>query len=262
MLMNNLQNFTTLDYFSLGLGFSLLSYSIYYFSGYLSNTYVNNNINSLPNTETFTQRLVENLESHSVANLDNKVPTMSNFVDTIEQSTNTDGAQLVDSSVQTDPNMLYDYLRELLYNNATPTTSLGEISPTDFINEYRNNPEYASYFKNTAKWSESIGDPSLFKSNSSEYNFLTKLREVLGVDSSPSSLTNSVPQIREPIIPQTEIEGIRLAKFDEIINCNHFIRNENTEALLNIIINSQDYSYLLLPSNNSEIIASVMMLIS
>ena len=42
--------------------------------------------------------------------------------------------------------MLYDYLKELLYNNATPTTSLAEISPTDFVKEYRNNPELAKYF--------------------------------------------------------------------------------------------------------------------
>ncbi len=128
---------------------------------------------------------------------------MSNFVDSISQGINTDGNQVVDSSVQTDDQMLYDYLRELLYNNATPSTSLAEISPSDFVREYRDNPEYAAYFDNTAKWSESIGDPRLFKTNSSEYNFLSKLREALGIDPSTSTIMNNVPTINEPIIPQT-----------------------------------------------------------
>jgi hypothetical protein len=146
---------------------SIMEYSFYYFSGYLTKTNVDTGINTLPNAETFTQRLVENLENYQKLNLDNKVPTMSNLVDTITQGTNTEVINLVDSSVQTDQKLLYDYLQELLYNNCTPTTSLGEISPTDFTIEYRNNPEYASYFQNTAKWSESIGDPRLFRSNSS-----------------------------------------------------------------------------------------------
>jgi len=50
--------------------------------------------------------------------------------------------------------------------------SLGEISPTDFIREYRNNPELANYFENRAKWIDSIGDPVLLLINiSTEYNF-------------------------------------------------------------------------------------------
>ncbi len=154
--------------------------------------------------------------------------------------------------------MLYDYMNELLYNNATPMTSLGEISPTYFIREYRNDPELASYFDKTTKWAESIGDPRLLQTNSSEYKFLLDLKELLR--SNTSSL--SVPQIREPIIPQGEIEGIRLAKFDEIINCGHFMRDQNTEELLSMIINSYDYSYLLLTTNHSEIISAVLMLSS
>jgi len=50
--------------------------------------------------------------------------------------------------------------------------SLGEISPTDFIREYRNNPELANYFENRAKWIDSIGDTVLLLINiSTEYNF-------------------------------------------------------------------------------------------
>ncbi len=203
--MNLIQNFSNdhnlLSYGLLLGSVAILGYSIYYFTGYL--TTVNTGSQNLLNTETFTQRLVENLDNYQHLNLDNKVPTMSNFVDSISQGINTDGNQVVDSSVQTDDQMLYDYLRELLYNNATPSTSLAEISPSDFVREYRDNPEYAAYFDNTAKWSESIGDPRLFKTNSSEYNFLSKLREALGIDPSTSTIMNNVPTINEPIIPQT-----------------------------------------------------------
>ena len=205
MTMNLIQNFSNdhnlLSYGLLLGSVAILGYSIYYFTGYL--TTVNTGSQNLLNTETFTQRLVENLDNYQHLNLDNKVPTMSNFVDSISQGINTDGNQVVDSSVQTDDQMLYDYLRELLYNNATPSTSLAEISPSDFVREYRDNPEYAAYFDNTAKWSESIGDPRLFKTNSSEYNFLSKLREALGIDPSTSTIMNNVPTINEPIIPQT-----------------------------------------------------------
>ncbi len=155
--------------------------------------------------------------------------------------------------------MLYDYLKELLYNNATPTTSLAEISPTDFVKEYRNNPELASYFDKTAKWSESIGDPRLFISNTSEYNFLAKLREALGVDSHASTISNSVPQLNVPIIPQGEIEGIRLAKLDEIIKyleCKYDGASTDLIIIDKIrnFIDSYDYIQLLSMSNNSEII--------
>lgn len=187
--MNNLQNFTTLDYLSLGLGITLVSYSIYYFTGYLSNTDIHNNINTLPNTETFTQRLVENLENYQHLNLDTKVPTMSNFKDVISQGVNTDVTNLVDSAVQTDEQLLYDYLKELLYNTSTPVTSLAEISPIDFISQYKNDPVYADYFAKTANWAESISRQSSSSSANSEILFLSKIKEDL--KSIPDLIQNS-----------------------------------------------------------------------
>jgi hypothetical protein len=237
--MNN-NNLSLLDpnLLTLGLvigGVSVLGFSAYYFKDYLYDCLFKTTYDCGTQTE----------------------------INNVDKGINTEGTELTEAAVETDIDMLYDHMRELLYNNATPTTSLGEISPTDFIREYRNNPEFANYFDKTAKWAEYIGDPRLMQSNSSEYRFLLKMKEALGSNSSSSSnLNHSVPQIREPIVPQGEIEGLRLAKFDELINKGDFIRNDNTEELLRTIINSHDYFYLILPSNNSEIIASVLMLIS
>jgi len=79
---NNLSLFdNNLLSYSLLLGsLGILGYSMFYFSGYLTNADINQNIHTLPNTETFTQRLVENLNNYQPMNLDNKVPTISNFV--------------------------------------------------------------------------------------------------------------------------------------------------------------------------------------
>lgn len=134
-LFNNTNNLSLFNHNLLNYGLILgsvgiIGYSMYYFTGCLSKVYAHKSINTLPNTETFTQRLVENLESKPVPNLDNIVPTMSNKVDAISKGINTDGTNLVESAVQTDQSMLYDYMKELLYNQGTPTTSLGEISPT------------------------------------------------------------------------------------------------------------------------------------
>jgi hypothetical protein len=177
-LFNNTNNLSLLDNNLLSYGLilgsvAILGYSIYHFT-VIINSNINKDIPNLLDNETITQNIVNNLKAQPITGQDTVVTKLSNEI--LESLYNTEVKQLTDSSVQTDPNMLYEYLKELIYNNATPTTSLGEISPTDFINEYRNNPEYASYFQNTAKWSESIGDPRLFKSGSSEYNFLTKLR--------------------------------------------------------------------------------------
>lgn len=148
-LFNN--NLSLFDHNLLSYGFilvslSILGYSIYYFSGDVFKTTVDTT--TLPNSETFNQRLVENLNNYQTLNLDNKVPTMSNFVESLTEGPNnegiqlvgsavqTEGNQLVDSSVQTDLQMLYDYMNELLYNNAIPTTSLGEIEIIQFFLSY------------------------------------------------------------------------------------------------------------------------------
>lgn len=100
-LFNNTNNLSLFDHNLLNYGLILgsvgiIGYSMYYFTGYLSKIYVHKSINTLPNAETFTQRLVENLESKPLPNFDNIVPTMYNKVNAIAQGINTDGRQLVD----------------------------------------------------------------------------------------------------------------------------------------------------------------------
>ncbi len=84
--MLNLFNNTNLSlfennllYYGLLLGsLGILGYSMFYFSSYLTKNIIETP--TLPNAETFTQRLVENLNNYQPMNLDNKVPTISNFV--------------------------------------------------------------------------------------------------------------------------------------------------------------------------------------
>ncbi len=181
-LLNNSNNYSLLDNSVLNYGLLLVSlgilgYSIYNFSIYLTKNNIDTGIPSLPNAQNINQRIVETIEYQNLGsqNVDNIVPKLSN--DILESLVTKDRTNLVDSSVQTDPNMLYEYLKELLYNNATPTTSLGEISPTDFIREYKNDPALASYFEKTANWADSISRQSSSTSANSEVMFLRKVNE-------------------------------------------------------------------------------------
>ncbi|SRR6266478_85428 len=237
---NNLSLFdNNLLSYSLLLGsLGILGYSMFYFSGYLTNADINQNIHTLPNTETFTQRLVENLENHSVANIDNVVPIMSNKLETITQGINTDGTNLVDSSVLTDQKMLYDYMNELLYNNATPMTSLGEISPTYFIREYRNDPALASYFDKTADWADSISRQTSGTSANSEIIFMRKIgEEINNIRDLISNNLSSVNVNSNPISPVVEHPVSKILEQNSLLSPSY---DGWLNEIFNKIINLQD----------------------
>lgn len=243
---------------------SLLGFSMYYFTGYLSKTLVHNNINTLPNAEKLTERIIENLNVQSITSPDTIVPKLSSetleSIMKIESAVQTEPIvkTTTDSGVQTDINMLYEYLKELLYNQGTPTTSLGEISPSDFVREYRNNPELAQYFQNTLKWAESVGDPRLLQSNSSEYKFLLNLKEAIGSNnSSLSNLNLSLPKLNDPIIPYDMIEIIRSTKIEELLNDNTMVWTPYKQELLRMIVESWDIGDLMLQSCNNDIIGKL-----
>jgi hypothetical protein len=264
---NNLLSYTLL----LG-SLGIIGYSIYYFTGYFNNT--NLDTTSLPNAETMNQRIVENLNNYKHLNLDNKVPSMSNFVDTVTQGTNTEVINLVDSSVQTDQKMLYEYLQELLYNNCTPTTSLASMEPETFAELLRNDPQGPAYLDKIQKWCDDV--PSIISSNpgsqySSEINFLREVLETMktninsGVENVSSSPISPISYISEhnnslSIISPDYIEGIRSAKFEELLNDNSLVWNSYNKELLRIAIESCEINNLLLQSYNSEIIASTIFL--
>lgn len=152
-MLNVFNNYSLLDnnLFNYGLilgSVSIIGFSIYYFSGYL-----------------FKNSIIDN------------VSTTSSEMNITDQVNNT--KYLVETGVQTDQAMLYDYMKELLYNDATPTTSLGEISVTDFVRDYKNDPALTNYFDNTAKWAESISRQSSGTSANSDVLFLRKVGEDL-----------------------------------------------------------------------------------
>jgi hypothetical protein len=196
-LFNN-NNYSLLDNNLLSYGLiigsvGILGYSIYHFTS-IFNFYIVKDITNLPNAETFTQRLVENLDNYPKLNLDNKVPTISNFVYNVTQSVNNDTIKLVDSAVQTDQKMLYDYLQELLYNQGTPTTSLAEMEPETFADLLAIDPQGPAYLEHIQTWVDNL--PPIITSNSgshsSEINFLRQVLESMKSNhNSPVELDNA-----------------------------------------------------------------------
>jgi hypothetical protein len=213
-LFINTNNFSLFDHnlfnyvFILG-SISVIGFSMYYFSS--TSFKYNESIvtDSLPTSQDiYVKQIFENLKPKAVENLDNIVPTMSNFKDLVSQGVNTDGPNLVDSAVQTEDQMLYEYLRELLYNDATPVTSLGEISPTEFVREYRNDPALSSYFEKTANWAESISRQSSGTSANSEILFLRKINEDL--ISITELIQNNPHSVRESFITHVSEDGANI----------------------------------------------------
>ena len=165
---NNILDQNFLNYGLLLGSVSILGYSIYYFTGYFNNNTVDSVLPNL-NRESLGERIVENLNVQPITSPDTVVPYLSKEI--------LESLSKVESAVQTDTKMLYEYLKELLYNQCTPTTSLGEISPSDFVREYRNDPNLASYFEKTANWAESISRQSSGTSANSEVLFMRKVNE-------------------------------------------------------------------------------------
>jgi hypothetical protein len=69
-----------------------------------------------------------------------------------------------------------------------------------------------------------------------------------------NNLSNSL----DPIISQEYIEGIRKAKFEELLNDNSLVWNTYNKEILRMVIDSCEINNLLLQSYNSEIIASTI----
>jgi len=101
----------------------------------------------------------------------------------------------VETGVQTDIKMLYDYMNELLYNNATPVTSLGEMEPETFAELLRNDPQGPAYLEHIQTWVDNV--PTIISSNpgshSSEINFLRQVLDSMKSNtSSPIENTSNI----------------------------------------------------------------------
>ena len=81
-------------------------------------------------------------------------------------------------SVQTEDGLLYDHLKELLYNIYTPTQTLSDLDPERFLNAYGNDPGFLELQDQVANWADKVR-PESSRFNQSEFDFLLKLREEL-----------------------------------------------------------------------------------
>jgi hypothetical protein len=269
-LFTNTNNFSLFDNnllsFGLILGsFSVIGYTIFHFS-VIFNSNINKDIPNLLDAETITHSVVNNLKSQPITGSNTVVPKLSN--ETLESLFKSEGRHLTESAVQTDEAMTYDYLRELIYNMGSVTQSLGEISPTEFVSHYRNDPALAPYFDRTAQWAESISRQSSSSSANSEIIFLRKIGEdiksitELIENNLSSEIVNS--NITSPVaeIPQGSIDELKMSKFDEIMaylsqNYPQLTGDPVIKDWVQNMINSYDYDQLLLLSINSEIINKI-----
>jgi len=122
-------------------------------------------------------------------------------------------SEYLETGVQTDIKKLYDYMNELLYNDATPVTSLGEMEPEVFANLLANDPKGPAFLEHIQKWCDSV--PTIISSNpeshSSEINFLRQV-----IESMKSNISSPIENTSN-IIPQFNIESIRETKLNEIL---------------------------------------------
>jgi hypothetical protein len=195
MTMNLLNNsFFDNNLLSYGLllgSLSILGYSIYYaYSNILVSSSESKVLKTLslkdnPNHDNMLRESLINKISINT-NKDLSIPQVKTeeLVETM--------SDYVETGVQTDIKMLYDYLQELLYNNATPVTSLGEMEPETFAELLRNDPQGPAYLEHIQTWVDNV--PTIITSNpGSQSNKNNSLTQVL--DSMKSNLNSPVEQL-------------------------------------------------------------------
>src|ERR1700760_1066501 len=144
-------------------------------------------------------------------------PSESKVLKTLSLKDNPDYDNILRESlinkISIDIKKLYDYMNELLYNDATPVTSLGEMEPEVFANLLANDPKGPAFLEHIQKWCDSV--PTIISSNpeshSSEINFLRQV-----IESMKSNISSPIENTSN-IIPQFNIESIRETKLNEIL---------------------------------------------
>jgi hypothetical protein len=108
---------------------------MFYFSGYL-----------FKNSTT---------DNESISSSDSNI---SDLADTTLQTK----SNLVDKAVETDRNMEHEDLMGKLFEVCAPSRSSlpSDISQTDFIVEYENNPYFKNYIDDMVRWAKIVQDSS------------------------------------------------------------------------------------------------------
>ncbi len=238
-LFNNTNNFSLFnnDLLNNGLilgSIGILGYSIYYFSGNVFRNNVDIHITS-QNQDILTQRLISNLESQPIKGQDTLVPKLDKFVEAslnkVETSVQTISNNMdaniqtlpivTDNFAQTSDKHLADKIQEILYGMCSEGEDLSNIDPVTFTNEIRNNPQYSGWFNTIQDWANDIRTSSGKSFNPSEINFLQRLRdEMKSTTNSPVVEVHNNPSID---LINLNIEQIRLAKFEELLNDNSIV---------------------------------------
>jgi hypothetical protein len=264
-LFNNSNNYSFFDNNLLSYGLilgsvSIISFSLYYFRGSIFKTYVDKGIqttsNNLDEASQNTLNLLDKDVQNTSNNLDANIQTLPNHTDNFAQ---TSDAHIIEK------------IQEVLYGMCSEGENLSDIDPVTFANEIRNNPQYSGWFNSIQDWANDIKTSSGKSFNSSELEFLTRLKdelnstsnspivEVLNTSSDPS---NSVSQLSEAIIPQVDIEALKKVRFEEAmdylnLSYSNIASDPTITNWVHSIINSYDYNQIISPTISSDIINKI-----
>jgi hypothetical protein len=179
-------------------------------------------INKVPKLDTLSESLLYKVNEsvQAIPDLvDSNIQTISNTTDANVQTI----SNTVDADVQignglvtktevvakyTDEGIIIpwgenvnDLVQEVLYGMCSEGTDLSDIDPVTFADEIRNNPQYSGWFNSIENWANNIKTSSGKSFNSSEFEFLTKVRALL--DTKPNSpvenITVSLSRITETV---------------------------------------------------------------
>jgi hypothetical protein len=248
-LFNNNNNFSLFDHDLLNYGLllgsvSLIGFTIYYFTGYFNKNIVDTGTHTLPNAETMTQRIINNLENQPITDSDTLVPKLDTLVEASLNKVNASVQTishnldaniqtlpiLTDNFAQTSDKHLADKIQEILYGMCSEGEDLSNIDPVTFSNEIRNNPQYSGWFNSIQDWANNIKTNSGKSFNPSEINFLQRLRDEL------NSTINS---------PVVEIQNESTINLITQNNNILILIQRKIEYLHNVTVNIDDLSKIL-----------------
>ncbi len=160
---------------------SIIGYSIYYLSGYTFKSY------AYKGTQTTSNSLEEGTQN-TLNHLDKDIQTIPNNLEANIQTL----PNVKENFAQTSEAHLVEKIQEVLYGMCSEGDNLSDIDPVTFANEIRNNPQYSGWFNSIQDWAKDIKTSSGKSFNSSELDFLKRIKDELNSTSnSPIIETNS-----------------------------------------------------------------------
>jgi hypothetical protein len=168
-------------------------------------------INKVPNLDTLSESLLYKVNESVQATPDIVEANVQTISNTVEASVQT-LSNTVEANVQTSSealeSLLNEILQEILYNDGTPVTSLGEMQPEVFKDLIKNDPNGPKYLERIQEWSNNVeGISRVSSSNDSQVVFLRNYTEQI------KDLVENL-QLISLNIQQENMKDLQSSKFD------------------------------------------------